>query len=62
MTIRHRLLKRHSQWVYFERSLRIYKPDATYLFKPMQYFHRLRSQAIIDAGEVIAGRAGSREG
>jgi hypothetical protein len=54
MVIRERLLKKHSQWVYFNRALRVYKSDATYVFKPMQYFHWLRSQALVDASEIIA--------
>jgi hypothetical protein len=61
MAIRERLLKKHSQWLYFERALRVYKPDATYLFKPMQYFHWLKSQALVDAAEIIADRAATGE-
>jgi hypothetical protein len=58
--IREDLLLRHSQWLYFERALRRYKREAgeIYLFKPMQRLYWLRSQAMIDAGEVIADMAG----
>jgi hypothetical protein len=58
--IRQHLLGRHSQWLYFERALRCYKRErnTTYLFKPMQRLHWLRSQALIDAGEIIADTAG----
>lgn len=48
------LLRQSSQWVYFNRNLRIYDGDKTYLFKPMRRMHWLESQAMIDAGEVIA--------
>lgn len=42
-----------SQWRYFNRNLRIFAHDRVYLFKPMQRFHWLESQAIQDAGEVV---------
>lgn len=48
------LLQQSSQWVYFNRNLRIYDGDKTYLFKPMRRMHWVESQAMIDAGEVIA--------
>src|ERR1700733_495839 len=57
LAIRQQLLEQHSQWVYFERALRVYKPNATYLFKPMHRFHWLRGQAMVDAAEIIADRA-----
>lgn len=57
--IRQHLLERHSQWLYFERALRRYERETntSCLFKPMQRLHWLRSQALIDAGEVIADTA-----
>ena len=51
---RERLRQRHGQWVYFNRSLRIYDNDTTYCFKPMHALHWTQRQAILDAGEVIA--------
>ena len=42
-----------AQWHYFNRSLRIFAENRLYLFKPMQRFHWLESQAVLDAGEVI---------
>jgi hypothetical protein len=51
---RQRLRTRRAQWVYFDRSLRIYEDRKTYVFKPLQRFHWTRTQAIIDAGEIIA--------
>ncbi len=51
---RRRLRKKVSQWVYFDRNLRLYEGTRTYLFKPMQRFHWTESQAMCDAGEIIA--------
>ena len=49
------LLKRHhSQWLYFERGLKIYHDGAMYVFKPLEMIHWTRRQAILDAGEIIA--------
>lgn len=48
------LLQRRSQWVYFDRNLRIYDGVKTYLFKPLRRMHWAESQAMIDASEVIA--------
>ena len=48
------LRQRHSQWVYFHRSLRVYEGHRTYLLKPMERLHWTRTQALLDAGEVIA--------
>ncbi|MCE2485935.1 MAG: N-6 DNA methylase [Desulfurellaceae bacterium] len=52
--IREHLYRRHSQWVYFNRNLRIYDNDTTYCFKPMHTLQWTRRQALLDAGEVIA--------
>lgn len=52
--IRARLREKRSQWVYFERNLRIYEESRTYLFKPMQRVHWTESQALADAGSIIA--------
>jgi hypothetical protein len=52
------LLRKHSQWLYFERALRCYADGTIYIFKPMQYLRWLKSQALIDAGEIIADTAG----
>nr|VFJ62228.1 MAG: N-6 DNA Methylase [Candidatus Kentron sp. DK] len=56
--LRHRLLRRHSQWFYFERNLTVFDGDHTYLFKPMQRLHWLRSQALLDADNLIADTLG----
>ncbi|MCK4659074.1 MAG: N-6 DNA methylase, partial [Phycisphaerae bacterium] len=59
---RRRLRQKFSQWVYFDRNLRLYEGTRTYLFKPMQRFHWTESQAMFDAGEIIGevltGRSG----
>ena len=47
--IRRKLRKQHSQWVYFDRNLRIFSGRRTYLFKPMQRLQWTRSQALLDA-------------
>ena len=59
--IRERLKQRHSQWMYFNRNLRIYDQDTIYCFKPMQALHWTQRQAILDAGEVIAETLASEE-
>jgi hypothetical protein len=51
--IRAQLQPHFAQWRYFNRSLRIFAESRLYLFKPMQRFHWLESQAVLDAGEVI---------
>jgi hypothetical protein len=52
--IRAHLREKRSQWVYFDRSLRIYEDTRTYLLKPMQRFHWTESQALADASDIIA--------
>lgn len=52
--IRKRLRERRSQWLYFERNLRIYEESRTYLFKPMQRVQWTESQAVADASGIIA--------
>jgi hypothetical protein len=52
--IRARLREKRSQWVYFERNLRMYEETRTYLFKPMQRFHWTESQALTDASSIIS--------
>ena len=48
------LTEQRSQWLYFQRNLRIYHGTKTYLFKPMQRFHWTQTQALEDATDVIA--------
>ena len=51
---RRRLREKHAQWVYFDRALKIYRGRQTFLFKPRQRFHWTRTQAMLDAGDIIA--------
>lgn len=51
---RMRLRRKHAQWVYFDRDLRVFEGRKTFLFKPMQRFHWTESQAMFDASEIIA--------
>lgn len=55
-TIRDRLRTKHSQWVYFDRSLKVYDPKhgVLYQFKPLQRLHWTRRQAVLDADDIIA--------
>ena len=53
-SIRSRVRQQHSQWIYFERNLLLYEGRNTYLFKPLERLHWTESQAILDAGTVIA--------
>jgi hypothetical protein len=43
-----------SQWAYFRRDLRIYAGSRTYFFKPFERLHWTRTQAILDAAELLA--------
>jgi hypothetical protein len=55
-TIRDRLRTKHSQWVYFDRNLKVYDPQrgVLYQFKPQQRLHWTRRQAVLDADDIIA--------
>ncbi len=53
-SIRSRIREKHSQWFYFQRNLRLYEGRSTYLFKPLERLHWTESQAILDAGTIIA--------
>jgi len=54
LKIRDRLRQRHSQWVYFDRNLKVYERGVMYLLKPLQRLHWTRRQAVLDADEIIA--------
>jgi hypothetical protein len=49
-----RLLRSQPQWLYFDRNLRVFAGRTTYLFKPLERLHWLRSQALLDADAFIA--------
>ena len=48
------LSERRDQWLYFDRNLRAYDGPRTYILKPLQHLHWTQTQAIRDAGEIIA--------
>ena len=54
--IRDRLRAKHSQWVYFDRTLRVYDPknSTLYQLKPLQRVHWTRRQAVVDSDDIIA--------
>ena len=56
---RDRLVRRHSQWLYFERSLKIYEEGTMYVLKPLEAIHWTRRHAILDAGEIVAETLGA---
>jgi hypothetical protein len=53
-TARSMLTERRSQWLYFNRNLRIYEGSKTYILKPLQRLHWTETQAMQDAGELLA--------
>jgi hypothetical protein len=56
---RSNLMERRAQWLYFNRNLRVYEGPRTYILKPLQHLHWMRTQAIQDAMEIIADSLGS---
>ena len=46
--------KRHNQWVYFEREVRLYEGTKTYLLKPFEKLHWTAAKAQLDAGTIIS--------
>ena len=50
---RERLRQTRSQWVYFDRNLRVYDGTKTYVLKPMQRFQWTETQARVDAMEIV---------
>lgn len=48
------LFEQRDQWLYFDRNLRVYDGPRTYILKPLQHLHWTQTQAIRDAGEIIA--------
>jgi hypothetical protein len=56
--IRDRVCDKGSQWIYFRRNLRLYEGRNTYVFKPLERLHWTKSQALLDAGSIIAETLG----
>ena len=59
-TMRDKLQRRHSQWVYFDRGLKVYSRGVLYQFKLLQRLHWTRRQAVLDADEIIAESLGAK--
>lgn len=51
---RNQLIEKHAQWLYFRRNLRVYEPSKTYILKPLQRLQWTQTQAMQDAGDIIA--------
>jgi len=51
---RNELIEKHAQWLYFRRNLRVYEPSKTYILKPLHRLDWTQTQAMQDAGDIIA--------
>jgi len=51
---RKQIRRQKSQWVYFNRNLRIYNDNQICVFKPMQQLHWTATQARIDAMDILS--------
>jgi hypothetical protein len=51
---RKQILQKKSQWVYFNRNLRIYNDNQICIFKPMQRLHWTVTQARIDSMDILS--------
>ena len=49
---REQLREERSQWVYFDRALRLHRGERTYLFKPIHRMHWTRTRGMLDAADV----------
>lgn len=58
---RKHLIKKHSQWLHFERRLMAYQCEsgALYMLKPLEMMHWTQRQAVLDADEIIAETLGT---
>jgi hypothetical protein len=52
---RERLREERTQWVYFDRALRLHRGEKTYLFKPIHRMHWTRTRAMLDAADIVIG-------
>ena len=55
------LLEQKAQWVYFQRNLIAYEGDTTYLLKPANRLYWTVTEAIRDAGTIIADAIAAHE-
>ena len=58
------ILRQHSQWLYFQRELRVYDKSSIFLFKPNEKIQWIESQALVDADnilcEILASKGGNQ--
>jgi aromatic ring-cleaving dioxygenase len=59
--VRERMTREKPQWVHFDRNLFLYEGSKVFILKPMQRVHWLRSQALMDADEIIAETLGAED-
>lgn len=52
--VRAKMVRETPQWLHFDRNLLLYEGSKVFLLKPLQRVHWLRSQALMDADEIIA--------
>lgn len=52
--IREKLIEKRTQWLYFNRNLRIFEGSRVHVLKPLQRLQWTQSQAFQDAGDIIA--------
>ena len=62
VTILDQLRRQHSQWLYFQRNLRIFDGNSIYIFKPKECYHWTESQALLDADNILADILSMRGG
>ena len=55
------LQRKFSQWVYIQRNLRLYEGKRIYLYKPARLIDWTRTQAILDASDLIGEILRQRE-
>ncbi len=60
--VRRQLRHDHGQWLYFNRTLRIFEGKTTHMTKPRCRLAWLKSQALADADDLIADILGSEGG
>lgn len=52
---REQLREKRTQWMYFDRALRLHRGEKAYLFKPIHRMHWTRTRAMLDAADVAVG-------
>jgi hypothetical protein len=58
---RQSIRQQKSQWIYFDRNLRVYDRHQTYMLKPMQKFQWTETQARVDAMDIVSESIARRE-